>query len=106
MTEMHVSTPSSETMAWPVATNGRFMGEQNGPRLALRLLGEIEVVHAGEGVALPPSRKARALLAYLAVTRRPHRRGHLCSMFWDIADDPRGALRSSLSMLRRIVDGP
>jgi TolB-like protein/DNA-binding SARP family transcriptional activator len=69
-------------------------------------LGEIEVVRGGESVALPLSRKARALLAYLAVTRRPHRRDRLCSMFWDIADDPRGALRSSLSMLRRIVDGP
>jgi TolB-like protein/DNA-binding SARP family transcriptional activator len=69
-------------------------------------LGEIEVVRGGESVALPPSRKARALLVYLAVTRRPHRRDRLCSMLWDIADDPRGALRSSLSMLRRILDGP
>jgi len=106
MTEMHVSTPSSETMAWPVATNGRSIGEQSGPRLALRLLGEIEVVRGGESVTLPPSRKARALLAYLAVTRRAHRRDRLCSMFWDIVDDPRGALRSSLSMLRPIVNGP
>jgi TolB-like protein/DNA-binding SARP family transcriptional activator len=69
-------------------------------------LGEIEVVRGGESVTLPPSRKARALLAYLAVTRRAHRRDRLCSMFWDIVDDPRGALRSSLSVLRPIVNGP
>jgi TolB-like protein/DNA-binding SARP family transcriptional activator len=106
MTEMDDSTSSTETMAWPVATNGRSIGDQNGPRLTLRLLGEIEVVRGDKSVALPSSRKARALLAYLAVTRRPQRRDRLCSMFWDIADDPRGALRSSLSMLRPILDGP
>src|SRR5262249_13526165 len=30
----------------------------------------------------------------------------LCSMFWDIPDDPRGALRSTLSRLRAVVDQP
>src|SRR5262249_60924250 len=75
-------------------------------KLSLRLLGEIEVVRGGERVALPASRKARALLAYLAVTGRPHQRGRLCSMFWDVPDDPRGALRSTLSKLRAIVDAP
>jgi adenylate cyclase len=75
-------------------------------QLSLRLLGEIEVVRGGERIALPASRKARALLAYLAVTGRPHQRGRLCSMFWDVPDDPRGALRSTLSKLRAIVDAP
>ena len=53
-------------------------------------------------------RRARrsALLVYLAATGRSHRRERLCSMFWDIPDDPRAALRSSLSMIRRVVDTP
>src|SRR6516164_4868088 len=75
-------------------------------QLALRLLGEIEVVRGGQQLLLPASRKARALLIYLAVTRQPHRRERLCAMFWDLPDDPRGALRSSLSKLRPLVDTP
>src|SRR5262249_9724287 len=73
-------------------------------QLALRLLGEIEVIRDGQVLPLPASRKARALLVYLAVTRQPHRRDRLCTMFWDLPDDPRGALRSSLTRLRPIVD--
>ena len=42
--------------------------------LGLRLLGEIEVLRDGTREALPPSRKTRALLAYLAATGKPHRR--------------------------------
>ncbi len=57
-------------------------------------------------LALPQSRKTRALLAYLAVTGRAHRRDRLCTMFWDVPDDPRGALRWSLSKLRALVDEP
>jgi len=75
-------------------------------QLALRLLGEIEVVRGGQHLLLPASRKARALLVYLAATRQPHRRERLCAMFWDLPDDPRGALRSSLSKLRPLVDTP
>lgn len=74
--------------------------------LTLRLLGEVEVLRDGQAMTLPSSRKARALLVYLAATGRSHRRERLCSMFWDIPDDPRAALRSSLSMIRRIVDTP
>ena len=74
--------------------------------LDLRLLGEIELIRDGERIALPPSRKTRALLAYLAATGRPHRRDRLCAMFWEIPDDPRGALRWSLSRLRGLVDEP
>jgi adenylate cyclase len=75
-------------------------------QLTLRLLGEIEVIRGGERMALPPSRKARGLLAYLAATGRAHRRDRLCAIFWDTPDDPRGALRSSLSRLRGVVDTP
>jgi len=74
--------------------------------LTLRLLGEVEVLRHGAPVVLPSSRKARAVLVYLAATGRSHRRERLCSMFWDIPDDPRAALRSSLSMIRRVVDTP
>jgi DNA-binding SARP family transcriptional activator len=55
-------------------------------------------------VELPPSKKTRALLAYLVVSARPQRRDRLCSLLWDITDDPRGALRWSLSKLRPLVD--
>ncbi len=40
-------------------------------------------------VQLPASKKTRALLAYLAVTARPHRRDQLCTMFWGVPDDAR-----------------
>jgi TolB-like protein/DNA-binding SARP family transcriptional activator/Tfp pilus assembly protein PilF len=71
--------------------------------LHLHLLGGIELLRDGQPVLLPPSRKTRALLAYLATTGRRHRREQLCTMFWDVPDDPRGALRWSLSRLRAAV---
>ena len=42
--------------------------------------------------------------AYLAVVGRPQRRERLCQMFWARPDDPRGALRWSLSKIRQIVN--
>ena len=74
--------------------------------LEFRVLGELEVVRDGAPVALPPSRKTRALMAYLALTPHKHRRERLCEMFWDVPDDPRGALRWSLSKIRPLVDDP
>ena len=50
------------------------------------------------------SRKTRALLGYLAAVGKPVRREHLTLMLWELPDDPRGALRWSLSKLRQIVD--
>ncbi|WP_216665297.1 alpha/beta fold hydrolase [Pseudoruegeria sp. HB172150] len=67
------------------------------------MLGPFEVVAGGVPVAMPPSRKTRALLAYLVLSPRAQRRERLCEMFWDIPDDPKGALRWSLSKIRRIV---
>ncbi len=75
-------------------------------RLSLRLLGKIEIARGGERLTLPASKKTRALLAYLALTGKPQRRERLCQMFWDVPDDPRGALRWSLSKLRGLVDDP
>jgi len=74
--------------------------------LSLNLLGDMEVSRDGARLALPQSKKTRALLAYLAVTGRPHRRDRLCSLFWEMPDDPRGSLRWSLSKLRPLVDEP
>jgi DNA-binding SARP family transcriptional activator/tetratricopeptide (TPR) repeat protein len=72
--------------------------------LELNFLGDLEVVRDGEAMTLPPSKKTRALLAYLALNQRPFRREHLCELLWEIPDDPRGSLRWSLSKLRRLVD--
>lgn len=72
----------------------------------LSLIGEVAVRRDGELTPLPASKKTRALLAYLAAEPREHRREALCSLFWNLPDDPKGALRWSLSKLRQIVDEP
>jgi len=74
------------------------------PPPTIGLLGPVTVTRGGVPVGLPQSQKTRALLAYLAVTGRPQQRERLCAMFWDVADDPRGALRWSLSKLRVLDD--
>lgn len=72
--------------------------------LHISVLGHLAVQQRGTRLQLPPSKKTRALLAYLAVTARPHSRDRLCAMFWNVPDDPRAALRWSLSRLRPLVD--
>src|SRR5215218_4041682 len=72
--------------------------------LDIRVLGDFRLLRGEDVVDLPPSKKIRALLAYLAVTGQPHQRERLCEMFWDVPDDPRGALRWSLSKIRRVVN--
>jgi pimeloyl-ACP methyl ester carboxylesterase/DNA-binding SARP family transcriptional activator len=79
------------------------MTDEEDASLEIRVLGDFAVLRNGENVCLPPSRKTRALLAYLAVTNHPQHRDRLCTMFWDIPEDPRGALRWSLSKIRQIV---
>lgn len=74
------------------------------PDIEISLLGELRVVSQGQDVPLPASKKARALLAFLVATGRPHRRERLCELFWDLPDDPKAALRWALSKLRRVVD--
>jgi pimeloyl-ACP methyl ester carboxylesterase/DNA-binding SARP family transcriptional activator len=78
----------------------------DGATLELRLLGEPTLIRDGCACALPASRKTRALLAYLATSDRPLRRDHLCTLLWEVPDDPKGALRWSLSKLRALVDEP
>ena len=77
-----------------------------GPTLAVRVLGEFEIIKGKTHQHLPKSRKTRALLAYLVLTGRRHRREKLCDLFWDLPDDPRASLRWSLSRLRSLVDEP
>ena len=72
--------------------------------LEIRLLGHLEVLRDGKPVPLLPSKKTRALLAYLAATPGPVTRGHLCELLWDGPDDPRAALRWSLTKIRPLLD--
>lgn len=73
--------------------------------LHLHLLGDLEL-RRGEGLplALPPSRRTRALLGYLVATGVPQSRSALCDLLWDGSDDPRASLRWSLTKLRPVVD--
>ena len=71
--------------------------------MQLRLLGPMAVIADGKPLPLPASRKTRALLGYLAAEGKPVRRERLCHLFWEIPDDPKGALRWSLSKLRGLL---
>jgi len=75
-------------------------------RLRLGLLGPLRLERNGVDLALPPSRKARGLLAYLALAPMRVSRPQLCELFWDALDDPRAELRWSLSRIRQLVDDP
>lgn len=72
--------------------------------LHIKLFGGLEIRWDGVVQALPPSKKTRALLAYLVLQGTPQRRDALCELLWDLPDDPRGSLRWSLSKLRPLVN--
>ena len=72
-------------------------------KIFIETLGPLSVFRDGVELALPASKKTRALLAFLSITARPHRRERLCDIFWEVPDDPRGALRWSLSKLRGVL---
>lgn len=74
--------------------------------MRIQLLGELQLWRDGQLLELPRSKKTRAMLAYLALTGRPHRRERLCEIFWELPDDPRGSLRWALSKIRALVDEP
>ncbi|WP_326533571.1 BTAD domain-containing putative transcriptional regulator [Pseudorhodoferax sp.] len=76
------------------------------PQLRLQLLGPLAVWHGGVPVALPASRKVRALIAYLAAAPRVLSRAHLSELLWDQPNDPRGELRWCLSKARGVLDQP
>ncbi len=79
-------------------------GSQKG--LSLRFFGPLAILRDGNPVALPASRKLRALLAYLALAPHPVGRGKLCELLWDVPNDPRSELRWCLSKLRAALDEP
>ena len=72
-------------------------------KLQLILLGELGLRRDGGAIPLPASRKTRALLAFLALNPKPQRRDNLCELLWQDTDDPRAALRWSLSKLRALL---
>ena len=72
--------------------------------LRICLLGELRVLRCGNPVALPASKRSRALLGYLVGVGRAESRQALCDLLWDGPDDPRAELRWSLSKLRPVVD--
>jgi DNA-binding SARP family transcriptional activator len=94
-----VSRVATERLT-PTARGAQNPAQQ---RMELRVLGTFAVLRDGAPVALPPSRKTRALLAYLAIDGRRHQRERLCELFWELPDDPRGALRWSLSRIRQVL---
>jgi DNA-binding SARP family transcriptional activator/TolB-like protein len=77
-----------------------------GPALRVQMLGSLTVSRAGVALALPASRKVRALIAYLALAPHAVARSQLCELLWDVPNDPRGELRWCLSKVRSVVDEP
>lgn len=90
----------------PMMTQNRTMQDQVGQPLQLRLLGPLRVTRGAAVIALPASRKVRALLGYLAMTAQPVPRSQLCDLLWDGPNDPRGELRWCLSRIRAVIDTP
>src|SRR5436190_12785889 len=76
-------------------------------RLSLAFLGGPEIRHAGRLITLP-TRKALALLAYLAVEGGVHSREKLTAIFWPESDSAQGraTLRSTLALLRDALGEP
>jgi DNA-binding SARP family transcriptional activator/RecA/RadA recombinase len=80
---------------------------QLGPMLEVRLAGGL-ALRTDEGALAPPaSRRARAVLAFLALHPGPHPRGRLAARFWpDVLDESaRASLRVALTELRHAL-GP
>lgn len=77
-----------------------------GTRLHLRLLGPLSIERNEVALALPASRKVRALVAYLALASHAVGRTRLCELLWDSPNDPRGELRWCLSKMRGVLDEP
>lgn len=76
------------------------------PHLTVHLLGTPDIRLDGRPLVVD-TRKATALLAYLAVTGRPHSRDTLAALLWEAYDQSsaRGALRRTLSALKSGLGG-
>lgn len=71
--------------------------------LHVRYCGEPALLRDGQPLPLPASRKTRALLFLLLRSGRDWHREQLIDLFWQVPDDPRAALRWSLSKLRQAL---
>ncbi|MEO5734360.1 MAG: transcriptional regulator, partial [Rubrivivax sp.] len=91
--ESHVASDAAGSKGGPPA-----------PALEVRLLGPLTICCAGQLLPLPASRKARALIGYLALEATPSSRTQLCELLWDLPNDPRGELRWCLSKIRQVLD--
>jgi DNA-binding SARP family transcriptional activator/Tfp pilus assembly protein PilF len=74
--------------------------------IRIGMLGPLTIASNGATLAVPASRKLRALVAYLAMAPNPVGRSRLCELLWDGPNDPRGELRWCLSKIRKLLDGP
>jgi DNA-binding SARP family transcriptional activator/TolB-like protein len=81
-------------------------GVETARGLDVRVLGPLAVRRDGVALALPRSRKVRALLGFLAVTSGFVARSRICDLLWDAPNDPRGELRWCLSKIRTLIDRP
>jgi len=79
-------------------------GHHGAAALRLQLLGPMAIHRGGAALALPPSRKVRGLIAYLALAPHAVSRSQLCELLWDVPNDPRGELRWCLSKARGVLD--
>src|SRR5271157_4967805 len=93
LAEPFLSSPSSEQQEYPMS------------QLQLSLLGTPEVRH-GEHILTFSTRKALALLVYLAVEGGTHTRKTLSESFWPELDAEHGraALRATLLELRKLLE--
>jgi DNA-binding SARP family transcriptional activator len=76
--------------------------------LVIRLLGPPEIERDGVVAAPPRGHKSWAVLAYLVLAERPVARARLAGLIFGDAADPLGALRWTLTQLRRalgVADG-
>ena len=73
--------------------------------LEIRTFGGLQLTTGGQTVTGLASRKAEALLVYLAVTGRPHSREILANLFWDERSQTQSLanLRTVLSSLRQNI---
>lgn len=86
--------------------HGHEWGARLKHALEIHTLGGLRAQHNSEPLSGLASRKALALLAYLAVTEMPQSRDHLAALFWPDRSQTRarGNLRVALSSLRKQLE--
>src|SRR5205085_12172438 len=86
--------------------NSPAMSPASAPRLRLSLLGGFEIAPAKGSPLTLPTRKAHALIAYLALPAgRRHSRDELATLLWDDSDldQARLSFRQCLFQLRKAL---